>query len=292
MLTLAPLASTQAHEYWRVYIDGRTDLPSRSVSEHVERYLRLPEEEQKSHFAFMEAGRIVGTARLLPGTLAGFSIASDRQDIAPQAIVKALDTLRAQGAASVIAYFDDSYERTFADLGFRRQFARMRMEAPTGRRPRPDGIDLRPPEEPEVAKLTRFLMDVYEGHLEQAFGMHVGSEGEWREYVIGTMKGTEAGRFLPDASFVVVDGDRLVGAILLTHWMGVPLVSELGVARDRRRRGLGRALLRAGIDRLGQVGEPRIALYTTVGNDPAVGLYESEGFAPAGGQTVTAKLAG
>ena len=291
-LTLAPLASAQAHEYWRVYVSGRTDLPSRSIAEHVERYLRLPAEEQRSHFAFLEGGRIVGTARLLPGTLAGFSVAPERRDLARQAIMRAVDVLRAKGSSSITAYFDDSYAPTFADLGFRPQFARMRMEAPTQRHPRPEGMDLKPPEEPEVAKLTRFLMDVYEGHMEQAFGMHVGSETEWREYVIGTMKGTEAGRFLPDASFVVVDGERLVGAILTTHWMGMPLVSELGVAQERRRRGLGRALLRAAMDRLAQVGESRIALYTTLGNDPAIALYASEGFAQAGGRTVTARLEG
>src|SRR2546427_2559140 len=73
---------------------------------------------------------------------------------------------------------------------------------------------------------------------------------------------------MPDASHVALEGDRIVGAILITHWMGMPLVAELGVAKDRRGRGLGRALLETAMGRLAGREEPRLALYFTVGNDP------------------------
>lgn len=166
------------------------------------------------------------------------------------------------------------------------------MEAPTGRSPRAAGVDLRPPEEREVLGLTRFFMEAYEGHMEQRFGIHVGPEAEWREYIIGILKGTEAGRFMPDASFVILESDRVVAAILVNHWMGMPLVADLAVAKDRRGRGFGRTLVRAAMDRLAQVGEPRLALYTTIGNDPAIALYTALGFAQVGGRSVTARLQG
>jgi len=84
---------------------------------------------------------------------------------------------------------------------------------------------------------------------------------------------------MPDVSYVALEGDRIVGAILVTHWMGAPLVAELGVAKDRRRKGLGRALLEATMHRLAYLDEPGLSLYVTVGNDPAISLYRSLEFA-------------
>src|SRR5438309_311487 len=163
------------------------------------------------------------------------------------------------------------------------------MEAPTKKSPPREGLKLQPPEEDEVLGLTKFLIDVYEGHVEQQYGMHVGPEEEWRGYVGGLFKG-DSGQFMPDASYVALEGDRIVGAILVTHWMGTPLVAELGVAKDRRGRGIGRALLEAAMGRLASRDEPRLALYVTLGNDPAIALYRSLGFVQVGGQSVTARL--
>ncbi len=163
------------------------------------------------------------------------------------------------------------------------------MEAPTVRAQVPEGIRLVPPEEGEIARLTEFLMAVYEGHMEQQYGLHTGTEEEWREYVGGLLKG-DSGRFMPDASFVGMDGTGIAGAILLTHWMGMPLVAELGVAKGRRGQGLGRGLLQAAMNRLEGLGERRLALYVTIGNDAAVALYRSAGFVQVGGQSVTARL--
>lgn len=289
-LRLEPLQSLDAQTYWSVYVAGRTDLPTRSVAAHVERYLALPPEEQRTHFAVREGDVIVGTVRLLPGTITGFAMDPPHRGEARTAIIKALDLLRTQGGEAVTASFDEAYGDDFTSLGFQRAFARMRMEAATQRLPLP-AVALKPPEEAEVPKLARFFMDAYAGHLEQSFGMHVGSEEDWRGYVTGILRG-DAGRFMPEASYVSLEGDRLTGAILVSHWMGAPMVAELGVAPDHRRRGVGRALLAAASTRLAALGEPRWALYVTVGNDAAIALYKALGFAQAGGQTVTAKLAG
>jgi len=290
-LTLAPLQTGDAEAYWRVYVAGRTDLPSRDLRMHLDRYLTLPPEEQRSHLAVLMDGKIVGTVRLLPDTIAGFAIDPAYKHLATVALLKAVDLLRSRGVSAITASYEDRYEPFFEALGFRRRFARMRMEAPTRRFPPAAGIALKPPEESEVLHLSEFFQSVYEGHLEQQFGMHVGSDEEWREYITGLLKG-EVGRFMPEASFVAVDAGRIVGAILMSHWMGMPLIAEVGVAKDRRGKGLGRALLRAAATRLEALGEPAWALYVTLGNDEAIGLYRSLGFAQAGGQTVTAYLAG
>ncbi len=289
VLTLEPLPTTEAHDYWRVYLAGRSDVPTRSLKAHLDRYLALTPEEQRTHFAFRDEGRIIGTVRILPGAIAGFSMDPAHVGEARAALVKAVDLLRAQGAETISASFEEPYEQAFSALGFRRRFARMRMVAATGKAPIPAGVTLRPPEEREVLGLARFLMDVYEGHLEQRLGLHVGSEDEWRAYVRDLLKGA-MGPYMPDASFAAQEGDWITGAILMTHWMGTPLVAELGVAKDRRGRGLGRALLQGAFNRLADRDEPRIALFVTLGNDAAIRLYERMGFAQAGGKTVTARL--
>jgi len=288
---LEPLQTTEAHAYWAVFVSGRTDLPTAGLQVHLDRYLALTPEDQRSHFSVKKDGRIIGTLRLGPAEISGFSMDPTYVDDGAAALVKAVDLLRAGGAAVIRAHYEDRYEPAFASLGFRRIFARMRMEAPTARRKGnlPEDLKLQPPEEDEVLGLTKFLIDVYEGHLEQQYGMHVGSEGEWRGYVGGLFKG-DSGRFMPDASYVALEGDRIVGAILVTEWMGMPLVAELGVAKARRGQGVGRSLLEAVMNRLAGLDQPRLALYVTLGNDPAVSLYRSLGFAQVGGESVTARL--
>ncbi|MGI0148134.1 MAG: GNAT family N-acetyltransferase, partial [Thermoplasmata archaeon] len=248
-VTLEPLQTTEAHAYWRVFLSGRSDLPTGDLKVHLDRYLALSLDEQRSHLSAMKDGRIIGTVRLGPAEISGFSMDPDQNGETAAVLLKAVDALRARGAAGITAHFEDRYEPAFASLGFRRTFSRMRMEAPTVKKPPTQHLTLQPPEEDEVLGLTAFLKDVYEGHVEQQYGMHVGTEEEWRGYVAGLLKG-DSGRFMPDASYVALAGERIIGAILTTHWMGMPLVSELGVAKDHRGRGIGRALLETSMNRL------------------------------------------
>lgn len=285
---LEPLQSTEAHAFWRVFISGRSDLPTKDLTVHLDRYLSLAPEEQRAHFAAKKDGRIIGTVRLGAAEISGFSMDPHHADDAGAVLLRAVDLLRARGATAIMGHYEDRYDAAFASLGFRRAFARMRMEASTRKWP-PRDIPLQPPEEDEVLGLTAFFQGVYDGHIEQRYGMHVGSDEEWRGYVAGLLKG-DSGRFMPDASYVVLEADRIVAAILVTHWMGTPLVAELGVAKDRRGRGFGRGLVEASMGRLASLDEPRIGLYVTLGNDPAIGLYRSLGFDQVGGQSVTARL--
>src|SRR6266705_4995844 len=160
VVSLELLHTSDAHAYWRVFVSGRGDLPTHDLKVHLDRYLALPPEEQRAHFAFRKDGRIVGAIRLGPGGISGFSM--DPADAAETtaALLKAVDFLRAAGTASITAHYADRYEPAVAGPGFRRIFGRMRMEAPTVRAPVPDGIRLVPPEEGEIARLTAFLIDV------------------------------------------------------------------------------------------------------------------------------------
>src|SRR2546425_11794379 len=178
-VTLEPLQTSDAHSYWRTFVAGRTDLPTRDLRVHLDRFLALPPEDQRSHFSVKKDGRIIGTLRLGPSEISGFSMEPAFANEAAVTLLKAVDLLRAGGATIITGQFEDVYERAFTSLGFRRSFARMRMEAPT-KRSAAVNIKLQPPEEAEVLGLTTFLMQVYDGHMEQQHGIHVGAEEEWR----------------------------------------------------------------------------------------------------------------
>lgn len=55
-------------------------------------------------------------------------------------------------------------------------------------------------------------------------------------------------------------------------------IMNLAVARDQRRRGLGSALLRAGLDYLRSLGARTVELEVRVNNQPAIRLYQKFGF--------------
>ena len=68
------------------------------------------------------------------------------------------------------------------------------------------------------------------------------------------------------------------------------ILAELGVRKDRRGEGLGRALVVQTMNALADLAYDRLGLYVTLGNDPAIHLYEALGFRPIGGRSITALL--
>src|SRR5881396_310360 len=285
-LEIVPLDTPEAEEFWRAFLAGRTDVPTRDVKIHLDRYVALPPEEQRSYFAFKENGRIVGTVRLVGNAIGAFSLLPEERRWTRDAILLATTPILEGGADRIVASLEDAYLPEFERLGFVERFSRIRMEAPA-QKTEPPAVPMSHPEVTDLDDVLRFLMAVYEGHIEQQFGMHVGSETEWREYVTGIWKG-DSGAYLPVASWAARDAAGLTGVALTTHWMGSPLLSELGVRRDARRKGLGRALVVQTMNALVDLGYDRLGLYVTVGNGPALALYTSLGFTQVGGRSVSA----
>jgi len=294
-LELVPLETAEADEFWKAYVAGRNDLPTDNFVTHMERYLRLPPDEQQAYFSFKENGRIVGTVRIggsslteAPNALGFFSLVPEARGWARDAILLATEPLIAAGASGIQATFDETYVEVFGKAGFRERFSRARMEASVSKREKTD-IPMAHPEATSIDDVAAFLMAAYDGHMEQQFGMHVGTPREWQEYVTSIWKG-ESGKYLPLASWLVREANDLVGVSLVSEWMGSPLLSEVGVRKDRRGKGLGRALVVASMSALADLGYERVALYVTLGNDPAIHLYEALGFRPIGGRSITALL--
>ena len=73
---------------------------------------------------------------------------------------------------------------------------------------------------------------------------------------------------------------RIVAYGVLMFSPGEAQVLNLSVVADARREGLGRALLRRFVDDAGSFGAEQVFLEVRTSNAAAIGLYESEGFAP------------
>ncbi|HSO99248.1 MAG TPA: GNAT family N-acetyltransferase [Solirubrobacteraceae bacterium] len=106
--------------------------------------------------------------------------------------------------------------------------------------------------------------------------------------------GSPAPRWAPDADFfgrtrrrtivLVADAGAPVGYVKLvpasalqSHWH-IREIHGLAVARGFQGRGIGRALVKAGIEAAGADGVRRVRLRVLATNAPAVRLYESLGF--------------
>ncbi len=103
---------------------------------------------------------------------------------------------------------------------------------------------------------------------------------EYRRVLLSILDG-RVGRFLDEASTALVEPDpiRLVGAVLTTEQSARrAVIVDLLVDPERRRRGLGRFLLRWAVRALRAYGYERVRLWVTVANVPARTLYESAGF--------------
>jgi RimJ/RimL family protein N-acetyltransferase len=84
------------------------------------------------------------------------------------------------------------------------------------------------------------------------------------------------------AVFVAVDGDEVVGRLSIARdsHPSSRHVADLGllVASNRRRRGIGRALLEQAVVWAREAGVRKLELHVFPWNEPAIALYESFGF--------------
>ena len=82
----------------------------------------------------------------------------------------------------------------------------------------------------------------------------------------------------PGALLVADDGGLLVGTVIAgwDGWRGT--LHRLAVLPAARRRGIGRALVAAGEERLRTLGARRVNALVNVAREPAVALWETEGY--------------
>ena len=122
--------------------------------------------------------------------------------------------------------------------------------------------------------LSVLMLDAYQGTIDSA-----GSETieVAREEVAGYLNGA-SGTPMLSHSFVVLDGDRPVSAVLVSRYEGVPFIAYLMTAASHKRRRLGSHLTSTALSSLHAAGEDRAHLWVTAGNEPAERMYARLGF--------------
>jgi mycothiol synthase len=172
-----------------------------------------------------------------------------------------------------VAGSNDPARRLLLDAGYTTEQHYFRMvrdlDGELAEVPWPDGVEVRGYEPgPDDRAAHALIQDAFTeipGNVERAFD-------DWRARSVG------GAQFAPGLSAVAFDGDRLAGVVLANRWDdGQGYVSHLATARDRRGRGLGRALLAAALAKMRDGGLARAALDVNGSNESATRLYESVG---------------
>jgi ribosomal protein S18 acetylase RimI-like enzyme len=89
----------------------------------------------------------------------------------------------------------------------------------------------------------------------------------------------------PEALLLAVEGDRIVGTLIVgwDGWRGN--MARLAVLPDRQRRGIASALVAAAKARLAALGARRVTALVVTGRAQAEGLWSAVGFEPDPGTT-------
>lgn len=117
------------------------------------------------------------------------------------------------------------------------------------------------------------------GEIHAVLDLERDAFGGEEEAAIAAALAADPAVFVPELSLVAVDGDRIVGHVLLTraHVGGVPavLLAPLAVAPDRQHQGIGGMLVHEGLTRARELGA---ALALVLGHP---GYYPRFGFVAA-----------
>ena len=114
--------------------------------------------------------------------------------------------------------------------------------------------------------------------IAQAFEGEIERVGDEYEVVMNFGRAGDGGAPLEEASFMIVQSDRIIGVCLVQLFTGGPEISYLCTEHSVRRRGAAKALLNSSLGALTEAGHTHVALFVTRTNGAAVGLYEQFGF--------------
>ena len=135
------------------------------------------------------------------------------------------------------------------------------------------GLPVRHPSTDDAEALARLMLDAYEGTIDAD-----GSEtlDDARTEVSGYFSPER--QPMPEHSFVALDGEVPVAAVLVARYEGLPLVAYVMTATAQKGAGLATALTQLTLGSLHAAGERQVHLWVTRGNTAAERIYERIGF--------------
>lgn len=140
----------------------------------------------------------------------------------------------------------------------------------------PDGVRLEPIVPEMIDALLEAAFDAFHDTIEycdwEPHKIRQSLQGELEHLFAGTKKQ------LLDASFAALEAERVIGAALSLQSPIGPELSLFFVARDWQRRGVGRALLKAVIERLHADGARDLHVLWAAGNPASDAFYRKHGF--------------
>lgn len=141
------------------------------------------------------------------------------------------------------------------------------------------GFPVRHPTADDADALAALMLDAYRGTVDAD-----GSEtlDDARTEVIGYFSAA-SGEPMLEHSFVALDDDAPISAVLVSRYEGMPLIAYAMTAADRKRLGLATALTARSLTSLHAAGERHAHLWVTPGNESAERIYEGLGFRDAPG---------
>lgn len=293
-VSIEPLSENDVEEFWQVHSEGLVEPVKGGIRTLVDEYWSAPQAVRATYHSIKIGGRMEGTIRISGGfaepplaNLSGFYLRRGSWSSAPQIILKALQMISPTPPGPPTAMFPERYLQVFERVGFERWFSRMQMRGSTSSKLPSGRYKFAPSLTISVDRLSRFFIEAYEGHIDQDFGMHVGSLQDWSSYV-ESLQMEKSDPLLEAASLALDAAGILEAAIVINLSRGLPMVSEFAVSPQSRGRGIGRDLLRESRLALRPIADS-VDLFVTLGNDRAVDLYLSEGFARLGDVLVWAK---
>ncbi|HSC77692.1 MAG TPA: GNAT family N-acetyltransferase, partial [Candidatus Acidoferrales bacterium] len=134
-------------------------------------------------------------------------------------------------------------------------------------------------EERDFDFMAELIVLAYRGHMDSQINDHYGTQAGAQRFLQNIIIFPGCGVFQPDWSVVAPDARGLVGAVLASEVApGVAHITQVAVRPEMQRRGLGRELLLASLQRAAAGGCRGVSLTVTTANRNAVMLYQRLGF--------------
>jgi GNAT superfamily N-acetyltransferase len=151
---------------------------------------------------------------------------------------------------------------------------RLRMVAPLARRPAGVDLPVRTVEPDDLGDLAHLMLDAYTGTIDFSGEETLSdAERELEAYFGGTY-----GPPLLDCSFVAEDGRLPVCTSLICLFEDAPLLAFTFTEPSWQGKRLATNLIQLSMNALSARGYTSLRLFVTVGNDPAIHIYEKLGF--------------